>query len=213
MGRREDRGVVMSVKDGWAVVLSADGMFQRIRTRPAWRVGDDVLLITDRTPARRAAPWLGAVGAAAMAAVATFTVMSLSAAGQPIGYVEIVGTHDVRLSVNRAGQILSAQGKIPASLRVARGEAVGTAVEALAKMDGEGAGGLSLGGVVVLFYPSKGQQAPELLRQKVQMAAGQAQATFFSSASDRKPVTSHSGLGAAPGYMAALGEEALRSEV
>lgn len=172
MGRRETgRGVVMSLNNGWAIVMSPDGEFRRLRARPAWRVGDDVLLVAEPTPVRRAMPWLASVGAAAAAAVVTFTVMSNAANNTPRWYVDITGTNEVKLAVSQTGRVLQAVSEDgqPLPVHIQPGEPVTQAVKVVALA--VGAGPNSAGAVLINFYPAQGAKAPPEAGRTVEMAA------------------------------------------
>jgi hypothetical protein len=182
MGRHGDeRGVVMAVRGGRAVVLSPDGAFRRLRADAAWRVGDEVAL----TPARtrpRLVPALGSLAGAALAAAMAFTYLSVQSARTPAVYVEIAGNEPVKLAVNASGQVLTAtalQGStLPAAVRP--GEPVSQAVVALARAEGVAAGGVEVGGVVVMVYRAKGANPPVDMARVVEAAAGRAGAVTVS---------------------------------
>lgn len=181
MLRRENgRGVVMSVDGDWAIVMSPDGEFRRLRARPAWQVGDDVLLAAERSPAWRALPWLAPLGAAAAAAAVTFAVMSSASPGAVHFYVDITGAHQVKLAVSQAGLVISAVSEDGHALpvRIRPGEPVGQAVEAVARAVGAGTGSLYSKAVVVNAYAVRGAKAPLAVNQTVEMAANAVGATF-----------------------------------
>lgn len=182
MFRREStRAVVLAVNGDWATLMSPDGAFRRVRARSAWRVGDDVLVASETTALRRAAPWLGSVGAAVAAAAVTFGVMSTLAANRTVLYVEINGSHPARLAVNANGLVLSAlsENNGPLPVRVRRGEPLAKAVGALARAEAATAGGFAEGGVLVDFYAPKGSHPSANIANTVEMAASAAGAVVI----------------------------------
>ncbi len=181
------RGVVLAMSGGWATIMSPDGSFRQVRSRPAWRVGDDVLVVAAVTPLRRAAPWLGAWAAAVAAAAVTFGVMSSLAASRTVLYVDIEGSRPVTLAVNAQGDVLSAvwrRGALPVKVR--RGEGLQAAVEALALAEAKTPGGVMTAsattptGVFVTFYAPKGSQPAASFGRAVEAAAVAAHATLLS---------------------------------
>jgi hypothetical protein len=179
MARRGGRGVVLRRDGPWAVVLTPDGAFRRLRLADAEaEVGAEVDLPA-APAARRLAPWAGGVGAAAAAAL---VATALGGPPQPRAYVEIAGTRIVRLAVGAQGQVLTAQAldgqALPVPVRV--GEPVERAVESLARADGVSAAGLPVGGVVVTVFKARGASVPPGIDRTVQAAAGQAGAVTVS---------------------------------
>ncbi len=212
MPRRDSaRGVVLAVSGGWATLMSPDGEFRRVRARPAWRVGDDVLVATEATALRRAAPWLGSAGAAIAAAAVTFGVMSTLAANRTVLYVEINGSHPAKLAVNADGEVLSAlsEGSGPLPVVVRRGESLSKAVEALARAEATTPGGTMVAGVVVDFYAPKGSHASASVSRAVELAASAAGAVVVPVVSGAASASvSHSateGAGTGLGALDALG--------
>ena len=206
MGRREmGRGVVMSLNEGWAIVMSPDGAFRRVRARPAWRVGDDVLLVADSSTARRAMPWLASVGAAAAAAAVTFTVMSNAANNTPRWYVDISGASQVKLAVSETGRVLAAvsQSGQPLPVRIRTGEPVELAVEQVARAVGARKGSIGSTAVLVNFYAARGGRAPAEASHTLQAAANAVGATYWGAdtavltrATANAPAVHHQGAGA-----------------
>lgn len=205
------RAVVLAVEGGWATVMSPDGAFRRVRARPAWRVGDDVLAVEEVSGVRRAMPWLGSAGAAVAAAAVTFGVMSTLAANRTVLYVNIVGSHPATLAVNANGQVLdaSADGKGALPVAIRRGEPLVTAVETLARAEAKTVAGVSEPGTVVIsFYAPKGATPPAAVSRTVQMAASAtgAMAVGTGAPLSRSPASSRQGAGASASTMQAAGD-------
>jgi hypothetical protein len=182
-GDERARGVVLALSDGWATLMSPDGSFRRVHARPAWRVGDDVLVPSEVSRLRRSAPWLGSAAAAVAAAAVTFGVMSSLAANRPVLDVEISGGHTVTLAANADGQVLTFSSDLP--VPVHRGESLATAVEEVARAEGTTPAGDEGGTLVVFYAPKNGKPAANLGRtlHSAEVAAGLAGAQFVTDVS------------------------------
>jgi hypothetical protein len=177
------RGVVLALTDGWATLLTPDGAFRRVRARPAWQVGDDVLVAAEVAPLRHAAPWLGSAVAAVAAAAVTFAVMTSLAANRVVLDVKVFGDHPATLAVNASGQVLTvtSEGKTALPVRLTKGEPLGAAIEALAPAEAATPGGASLAAVFVSVYAPKGAHPSSTTLRDADMALEEAGVTAMSA--------------------------------